>query len=104
KIIYGKTGLVNKDGILSQDQETLLENIQENAANKSLEYLYKRTRDDLSPLIAMATGIGKGRIAHKIIEKFIKNNPNSKILYIAGTKNILVDQTHSALNRYIEAE
>src|SRR6185437_2761944 len=48
----------------------------------------------------MATGIGKGRIIHLTLERQFRIKPNSKVLVVAGTKNILVSQTHRALSDY----
>jgi len=89
------------DGILSVEKSSELDALQEIAANDALNFLDVKTPEDHFPLIAMATGIGKGRIIHKIIEKSVRSNPNAKILVIAGTKLNLVDQTQSALQGYL---
>jgi len=90
------------DGILSIEKSAELDALQEVAAEDTLNFLDVRTPEDQFPLIAMATGIGKGRIIHKIIEKRVRRNPSAKILVIAGTKLTLVDQTQSALQGYLE--
>src|SRR5260221_11375505 len=102
--IYGLTGNTSIDGFLTLEQRHQLDTIQENTANKCLEYLANRQKGELFPSIAMATGIGKGKIIHKIIEGQVRQKRDSKILLIAGTKIILVEQSHKALMQYIESE
>ncbi|MDP2638297.1 MAG: DEAD/DEAH box helicase family protein [Candidatus Levybacteria bacterium] len=129
---FGSTGEVGKDGILTVEQQLLLNRIQENVAEKLFASLIDikdplRTeanqdlraergwekelarsvkRDDLypNPMVAMATGIGKGRITHLLLEKQMRQKPDSKVLLIAGTKLILVKQTHGALAGYQKQE
>lgn len=98
--IYGQTGKVGKDGLLSVDQQVLLNQLQEKAASITLNYLYSRQPEEPFPMVAMATGIGKGNIIHRVIERTVRENPDAGILVIAGTKIVLVDQTHEALGRY----
>jgi len=76
--IFGLTGDTNVDGILSAEQQEELDSIQTNAANKCLDYLEQYTPEMLCPMVAMATGIGKGKVAHKIIEGKIKKKPDIK--------------------------
>lgn len=102
--IYGKTGEIGRDGILAPEQQQLLESIQNRAADKCLEYIQARSAGEPFPMVAMATGIGKGRIIHKVNERQFARKPDSKVLIIAGTKIVLVDQTHEALAEYLEAE
>ncbi len=102
--ILGFTGNPLEDGVLTSEQQSQLDSIQIRAADLCLEYLDNPQTEDSYPLIAMATGIGKGKIIHKIIENQVRNKAESKILLIAGTKIILVDQTHKALAGYIESE
>lgn len=97
KEIFGQTGEVGRDGLLSPEQLLQLEKIQENAANSVFKKIQDLQKGDLYPTVAMATGIGKGRIIHKVIEKQLRHKPDSKILVIAGTKLELVKQTHVAL-------
>lgn len=100
--IYGQTGQVGKDGLLTTEQQALLNRIQEKAARNSFMYLSAMKDEDSSPMVAMATGIGKGRIIHKVIERQMRQKPESKVLVIAGTKLVLVKQTHQALRQYQE--
>ncbi len=102
--IIGLTGNPLIDGILTPEQQTMLDSIQTRAANKCLDYLDNHQEGMLFPLDFKATGFGKGKIAHKIIEGQITRKSDSKILYITGTKIVLVDQTHKALGKYIESE
>ncbi len=98
-IIHGKTGSA-MDGILAPEQRATLDAIQREAAQFSFDYLDTKAPDDLFPEIGMATGIGKGKIIHHVIEEQIRRNPHSRILLVAGTKVILVKQTHKALSGY----
>ncbi len=90
---YGFTGLVGIDGILSPEQKAYLDDRQQAATTKSLEYLDNRKEDELFPMINWSTGLGKGRIIYSLIRDKLATNPTAKILIIAGTKNVLVDQT-----------
>ena len=98
--IYGLTGEAGKDGFLSPEQQEVLNRLQEKAAVTCMGYLDQRKEDEEYPLVAMATGIGKGNIIHRVIEKQIRRKPASKVLVIAGTKLVLVKQTHEALTGY----
>lgn len=98
--IYGQTGEVGKDGLLTPEQSEILNRLQEKAAVASIDYLDRMTDDQEYPLVAMATGIGKGNIIHRVIEKQMRRKPDSKVLLIAGTKLTLVRQTHEALSGY----
>lgn len=103
KQIYGLTGEVGRDGLLSLEQQSLLNHIQRVAANACHVYLESRKPREPFPMVAMATGIGKSKVIHEVIatQKAIK--PDSKILVIAGTKLILVDQTEELLQSYQQA-
>lgn len=98
--IYGLTGEVGKDGMLTPEQSHLLNQLQEKAAVACIDYLDQMTDGQEYPLVAMATGIGKGNIIHRVIEKQVRRKPDSKVLVIAGTKLVLVKQTHEALSGY----
>jgi len=98
--IYGRTGEIGKDGLLTPEQSEVLNRRQEKAAVASIDYLDQMTDDQDYPLVAMATGIGKGNIIHRVIEKQVRRKPDSKVLVIAGTKITLVKQTHEALATY----
>lgn len=101
QIIYGRTGEIGKDGLLTPDQQEQLNKIQAKAAAHLTAYFDNKEADDpLFPMAAMATGIGKGNIIHRVIEQQVKTKPDSKILIIAGTKLVLVKQTHEALSGY----
>ena len=99
-IVYGSTGEIGKDGFLTFEQQILLNGIQEGAATTGMDYLSRIESNDLYPMVAMATGIGKGRIVHLALERQMRAKPDSKVLIIAGTKVVLVDQTHEALSGY----
>lgn len=94
------TGTIGVDGVLSVEESILLNRLQEDTARDSLMRLDTRNPGELFPMVAMATGIGKGNIIHRVIESRIRRNPDAKILLIAGTKNVLVTQTHEALLDY----
>lgn len=100
--IHGMTGEIGRDGILSPDQRLLLNTIQQRATDETFSYFEQMQENDPFPLIAMATGIGKGNIIHRIIERQVREKPDSKVLIVAGTKLVLVDQTHQALAGYQE--
>jgi len=105
EIIYGQTGTVGKDGLLTPEQQSLLGDIQQRAAEKCYTAVLERQPDQLFPMVGMATGIGKGNIIHRVIEREIseqmkQKQTNSRILVIAGTKIALVTQTHEALANY----
>ncbi len=100
RIIYGSTGEINRDGLLTPDQQQRLNFLQERAASKLRDYLDNKNPEDHFPMIAMATGIGKGRITHLVIEQQIRRKPDSKVLVVAGTKLVLVDQAHDSLSGY----
>lgn len=97
---YGLTGEIGKDGLLNPEQSHILNRLQEKAAVACMDYLDKMGDGQEHPLVAMATGIGKGNIIHRLIEKQIRRKQGSKVLVIAGTKLILVRQTHKALADY----
>ena len=99
---YGSTGEVGRDGILSPELQRLLDAKQHEAAQTVLHYLEQRDVDDSFPIAAMATGIGKTKVEHEVIQKWRSQNPNAKILFIAGTKLSLVHQTQAALIDYQE--
>lgn len=102
--MFGFTGLVGRDGILSLEQRVLLGGIQQDAAEAVEAYFETMKSSDKFPMIAMATGIGKGNIIHRVIEEEFRKNPTAKVLIVAGTKNILVNQTHTSLSGYQAAE
>lgn len=99
-IIYGFTGEVGRDGILSPDQQLVLDRKQHEAAQTILGRLNQRQEGELFPAAVMATGIGKTRVEHEVIESWRRKNPQAKILFIAGTKVTLVGQTRAALTAY----
>lgn len=104
----GQTGIIGIDGVLSPRQVKELNTIQINTAREAMAYLCNRSSEQKFPLIAMATGFGKGKIIHELIRLQIAKNPLSKILVVAGTKLTLVEQSIEALsnykNRYMESE
>jgi len=102
--IWGLTGVFGKDGILTPEEQTLLDEIQLEAAQELITHANTQTPDQPFPMISMATGIGKGKIIHEVIRLQKLQKPDSKILIIAGTKIMLIDQTEEALGRYIEQE
>ncbi len=106
--LFGLTGVIGKDGLLTREQEALLNGLQEQAADHVVDHLNKLQSGDKFPLVAMATGIGKGNIIHRVISKTIDVKPDAKILVIAGTKLMLVAQTQEALqgyqDTYVESE
>lgn len=103
KLEYGLTGNPEKDGYLTIEQQRELESIQDRTATSLLDALAQRT-DELWPMAAMATGIGKGRIIHKVISETKRQNPKARILVIAGTKQSLVQQTHESLASHQERD
>lgn len=100
--INGFTGESGVDGILSLEQQALLNRIQNEAAQVALNAIEFRKEGQPFPLEAMATGIGKTKIEHIIIENWTRKNPGSKVLFIAGTKQVLVSQSSEALAKYQE--
>lgn len=98
--MYGQTGEIGRDGILSLDQINTLNRIQENTAEACIQYLAQMRAGDKFPLIAMATGIGKGNIIHRVIERQMRQKPDSRVLVIAGTRRVLIHQTQEALANY----
>lgn len=98
--MYGLTGVVGQDGLLTPEQQLLLNHIQRVAANACHVYLESRKPEEPFPMIAMATGIGKSKVIHEVIAKQKATKPDSKILVIAGTKLILVEQTEELLRSY----
>src|SRR3989344_966254 len=100
QLSFGLTGDGEKDGVLTPEQQELLNKIQSSAARSVINYLDQMSVGDPYPMVAMATGIGKGNIIHQVIFETIRNKPDSKILVIAGTKLVLVDQTQDALRGY----
>lgn len=102
--IYGLTGETGIDGALSQEQQALLDRIQNEAAQVALNAIEFRKDGQPFPLEAMATGIGKTKIEHIIIENWTRKKPGSKVLFIAGTKQVLVSQSREALEKYQKRE
>ncbi len=98
--VFGQTGVVGRDGLLTPDQWNTLNGIQESAARACVTYLDTMQPGDKFPMVGMATGIGKGNIIHRIITEQKRRKPDSKILVVAGTKTVLVRQTHAALGGY----
>lgn len=101
--IYGLTGEIGRDGVLTPDLLALLNQKQHEAAQAVLNHLEKREPNGHFPIAAMATGIGKTRVEHEVIETWRRSHPGAKILFIAGTKLTLVEQARSALTGYQEA-
>lgn len=99
-IIHGLTGEIGRDGVLSVDQQLVLNRKQHEAAEAVLGHLSQRQEGNLFPAAIMATGIGKTRVEHEVIENWRRKNPQAKILFIAGTKLTLVNQTREALTTY----
>jgi len=95
-----ETKAESKDGYLTPEQQEALNLLQEKVKTSVIQYLDQKQTGDLSPLVAMATGIGKGRIIHLLIEEQMRKKPDSKVLLIVGTKNILVKQSHTKLFEY----
>ena len=62
---------------------------QQVAINRTLESISKGLK---RIMLVMATGTGKTFTAFQIVWKFIKGNPNGRVLYLAD-RNILIDQT-----------
>ncbi|MBI4096434.1 MAG: DEAD/DEAH box helicase family protein [Candidatus Levybacteria bacterium] len=104
RTIHGFTGEAGKDGLLTPEQQQLRNHIQEETANTCIDYLDQRKEGDPFPMAAMATGFGKGNVIHRIIEKQMRRDRHSKVLLIAGTKTTLVEQSHEALEGYMESE
>ncbi len=100
--LHGLTGTFGRDGILTAEQQTILDKLQNETADKCMESLNSLKPGDKFPLAAMATGIGKGRIIHEVIRRQKEFKPDSKVLVIAGTKNVLVVQTQKSLTGYQE--
>jgi len=100
--IRGLTGEVGGDGLLTPDLQTLLDQKQYEAAQTVLDHLERREVGSHFPIAAMATGIGKTRVEHEVIERWRSRNPGARVLFIAGTKLTLVQQAHAALIRYQE--
>ncbi len=98
--IYGLTGEIGRDGVLTPDLQVLLDQKQHEAAQAVLDHLEKRENGGLFPIAAMATGIGKTRVEHEVIEVWRRKNPQARILFIAGTKLTLVTQSSVALADY----
>lgn len=101
---HGLTGIVGVDGILTNEQQAFLNRLQEETADEALTSLDMLKPGDPFPMIAMATGIGKSKIIHRVIERELRRKPDEKIVVVAGTKISLVDQTHQSLSGYISAE
>lgn len=99
---YGSTGVVGKDGLLSLEQQALLDQIQSETADACMTSLEALQPGEAFPLVAMATGIGKGKIIHEVISRQRALKPDSKILVIAGTKLVLVHQAQETLKAYQE--
>lgn len=59
------------------------------AINKTIEAI---ARGQKRIMVVMATGTGKTYVSFQIIHRFKKQNPTSRILYLAD-RNILIDQT-----------
>ncbi|MBI4028906.1 MAG: DEAD/DEAH box helicase family protein [Candidatus Blackburnbacteria bacterium] len=97
---HGLTGIYGRDGVLTFEQQKSLDALQQEAANACLRRLAERGEGDYFPMVAMATGIGKGKIIHEVIRRQFQDKLDSKILVVAGTKLVLVEQTAEALNRY----
>lgn len=98
--VYGATGKVGVDGMLSPEQARKLDRLQHETVREAFAILRTRRPGDPFPLAEMATGIGKGKMIHIAIERLIRNNPDARVLLIAGTKNILADQSHKSLAGY----
>ena len=98
-----ETKAESKDGYLTPKQQKELNLLQEKVKTSVMQYLEQKQAGDLSPLVAMATGIGKGRIIHLLIEEQIRRKPDSKVLLVVGTKDILVKQSHTKLSEYQQA-
>lgn len=103
-IPIGLTGDISRDGILSLEQQEELDRLQQGAAFACMNYLEAKLPEEPFPLVAMATGVGKGKIIHELIRRQKDLNPESRILVIVGTKSMLIDQTAEALSQYQQDE
>lgn len=102
--LIGLTGDISKDGILTPEQQEELDRIQQGAAYACMTYLDVMEPSESFPLVAMATGVGKGKIIHELIVRQKALKPDSKILIIVGTRNNLIAQTADALAGYQQEE
>ena len=57
---------------------------------------YKELLNGINPLVAVPTGAGKTVILCKLIDKWIEDNPNSNVLVLSHTKEI-VRQDYEAM-------
>lgn len=98
--IYGLTGVIGRDGVLTPEKQQRLDQLQFEATVGVMDRISRIQPGDKYPLVHMATGIGKGKIIHEVIRKQKELKPDSRILVIVGTKNVLLKQTHKALSDY----
>lgn len=99
-LLHGLTGEIGRDGLLTPEQSILLNQMQAETAEATMAYLDARSPEGKFPLVAMATGFGKGKIIHELVRKELERNAQAKILVIAGTKVELSKQTAKALTGY----
>jgi superfamily II DNA or RNA helicase len=98
-IATGVTG-TDRDGVLSATKQRALNARQSVAAAAVTSYWKAASPQHPYPLLALPTGIGKGRIAQLIME----TSQHEKILLIVGTKNVLLRQNMDALTDFVREE
>ncbi len=61
-----------RDGELNPELQFKLNKLQDHATDTCLELIHTQKAGEPFPLVAMATGIGKGRIIHKSIDSIVR--------------------------------
>ena len=93
----GVTGTA-KDGLMTAAQRKFWDRRQERSIKAVYDYWSQHGHGAPYPLIAAATGYGKGRVTAALVAQA----RSKKVLLIAGTKNLLARQTTSKFAQYFD--
>jgi superfamily II DNA or RNA helicase len=101
----GVTGTL-LDGVLTDDLKARWNARQELAVTRILRHFETSGFEQPYPLLAAATGFGKGRVIARVIEKLpelLGRNDHDPTLLIAGAKDLLVGHAISSVSGHLAA-
>jgi hypothetical protein len=88
------------DGVLSSEQQFGLNQRQKQSIRSVLDHWLEQGFSEPYAEVVMPTGFGKSRIVHGLVGLL----DHDKILYIVGSKNILLDQSSEVLRELVYQE
>jgi superfamily II DNA or RNA helicase len=94
----GVTG-TDSDGILTTEQQHRWDRRQQKSVRAVTNHWKRHGYSTPYPLIAAATGYGKGRVTAELLKKLKR----PKVLLVAGTKHMLAKQSKRSLSGYLQS-